>query len=153
MKDAYSEAGARVMAILAVGVFFNALARVPFALLQAEGRADITGRTNLAEILPYLLFLWLACSKFGIEGAAFAWSLRMLVDAIILFVIVKRRHRYAGKSNIEIIFFPFLILAVAVWTSMASDMIEKLFISFSIICLLLLTSYMSFKNGRSRIKG
>ncbi len=75
---------------LAVGVFLNSLAQVPFALVQSAGRPDITAKLHAAELPFYLAVLWWLLSHFGIEGAALAWLLRALVDAVILFFMTHR---------------------------------------------------------------
>ncbi len=75
---------------LAVGVFVNALVRVPFVFLQACGRPDLPARAHVAELGPYLWGLWVACSWGGAIGAAAAWTLRIAVDAVVLSVFAVR---------------------------------------------------------------
>ena len=48
----------RVLQWLAVGVFINSLAQVPFSLLQGVGRPDITATLHLIELPLYLGVLW-----------------------------------------------------------------------------------------------
>jgi O-antigen/teichoic acid export membrane protein len=71
--------------ILAAGFWFNGLSTIPFARLQAEGRPDIIAKFHLAEIIPYIAFLAFAMHTWGVVGAALAWSIRVAVDAILLF--------------------------------------------------------------------
>jgi len=80
----------RVLQWLAVGVFLNSLAHVPFALVQGAGRPDFTAKLHLVELPCYLLALWWLTSMYGIEGAAIAWTARAGVDALILFVMARR---------------------------------------------------------------
>jgi O-antigen/teichoic acid export membrane protein len=80
----------RVLQWLAVGVLFNSLAQVPFALVQGIGRPDMTAKLHMAELPFYLLALWWLISSYGVEGAAIAWTARVGVDALILFVMAKR---------------------------------------------------------------
>ena len=70
---------------MAIGVFINSLGQVPFAMLQGAGRPDLTARLHLIEMPCYLLMLWLLIRSFGIDGAAAAWTVRVTVDALILF--------------------------------------------------------------------
>jgi O-antigen/teichoic acid export membrane protein len=79
-----------VLKLLAVGVFINSHAQVPFGLLQSAGRPDLTGKLHLIELPFYLLLLWWMLSAYGIAGAAIAWVLRMAVDAVFLFVLANR---------------------------------------------------------------
>ncbi|NOY58371.1 MAG: hypothetical protein GXO75_05495, partial [Calditrichaeota bacterium] len=69
--------------------------QIAFAMVQAVGRPDLTAKLHLIEAPFYLLVLWLLVGKFGIQGAAIAWSLRVFVDTIALlsfvhFVIKKK---------------------------------------------------------------
>jgi len=75
--------------ILVVGVFFNSLAQVPTTLLHAFGRPDLTAKFHLLEF-PVMLGLNMALIPvLGIAGAAIAWSLRVVMDAVMLFVAAR----------------------------------------------------------------
>ncbi len=75
---------------LAVGVFINSLAHVAFSLVQGVGRPDITAKLHLVELPFYLISLWWLVAAYGIEGAAIAWVVRIVIDAIFLFGIARR---------------------------------------------------------------
>ncbi|MFM6990881.1 MAG: oligosaccharide flippase family protein [Rhodoferax sp.] len=70
---------------LSVGVLLNGFAHVPYALLHSAGRSDITAKLHLLEFFPYFGFLWWALHAYGITGAAMAWTLRVLVDTLMLY--------------------------------------------------------------------
>lgn len=80
----------RVLQWLAVGVFINSLAYIPFALVQGAGRPDLTAKLHLSELPFYLLAVWWLIHAYGIDGAAIAWVARVAVDALILFVMAMR---------------------------------------------------------------
>lgn len=80
----YLGASVTVLRILAVGVAANCIAAVPFTLLQASGRARTTATLHLMEIVPFLLLLWFAVTRYGIVGAAAAWTTRVVVDASLM---------------------------------------------------------------------
>ncbi len=80
---------------LAFGVAVNCLAHIPFTLLQARGRADLTGKLHLAELPFYVVLLVVLVGSVGIGGAAIAWSARCAVDAIALFLLAGRELRRA----------------------------------------------------------
>ena len=77
------------MQILAAGVFLNAIAQPAFALVQGAGRADWTGKMNFAQLPFYLALFWLLTLHFGIVGTAMAWLIRMVADALILFLMAR----------------------------------------------------------------
>jgi len=74
-----------VLQVLALGVLINSLAHTPFALLQGVGRPDLPAKFHLFELLIYIGIAWLLVSKWGINGAAMAWTLRVTLDTFLLF--------------------------------------------------------------------
>ena len=90
MGDKFGGLDAQVLRVLLVGFYLNALALIPFSLLQAKGNARITAVIHLAEILPYLWLLYYMTTNYGIVGTAVAWSTRMLADLIALFLLSRK---------------------------------------------------------------
>jgi O-antigen/teichoic acid export membrane protein len=86
----FARHSSHVLQWLAIGVFTNSLATVPFALLQSVGRPDLTAKLHLIELPFYLAALAWLLSTQGIEGAAIAWAGRVAVDALILFALAQR---------------------------------------------------------------
>lgn len=125
--------GAAVLQILAVGLFFNALAQVPFTILQAFGRPDLTAKFHLLELPLTVVANLVFIPLLGIVGAALAWSLRAIGDAILLFVSA---HRYVGESiwSLRVGFFQrraivyFLPLLACASVSLMDDAVAKLII-------------------------
>jgi O-antigen/teichoic acid export membrane protein len=68
--------------ILAVGLFMNSAARVPHATIQASGSPHVTAKIHLLEAPFYILLLWFLIGRWGIHGAAIAWTVRMAIDLI-----------------------------------------------------------------------
>jgi O-antigen/teichoic acid export membrane protein len=73
-----------VMQILLLGIFANSVAHVPLAYLQGAKRADLSAKIHLAEAPLYAVVLAAAVTKWGIVGAASAWTLRVVVDALVM---------------------------------------------------------------------
>jgi hypothetical protein len=71
----------------------NSVARVGNTLLQAIGRPDITAKIHLAELPFYLVMLSVAAVRWGAMGAAFVWTLRMIVDGFAFLGIAGRLLR------------------------------------------------------------
>ncbi|MHB9111383.1 MAG: flippase [Thermoleophilia bacterium] len=97
----FSEHSARVLQWLAIGVFVNGLARVPFALIQGAGRADITAKLHLFQLPFYVLAMWWALASYGITGAAIVWAGRIIMEAVIFFVIVELNIVRCEKNAIQ----------------------------------------------------
>ena len=79
-----------VLQLLTIGILINALARVPFTLIQGVGRPDITAKLHLIELPVYLVSIWFLLRGYALEGAAIAWVLRASLDAIVLFVVAHK---------------------------------------------------------------
>lgn len=90
MGQNYGGDAAKVLSILLIGFFFNALAQIPYSVLQAHGKSKTTALVHAVEIIPYLLILFSFTYKFGVIGTAAAWSVRMSVDLILLFVLSRK---------------------------------------------------------------
>lgn len=75
--------------LLVPGVFFNALAFVPFSLVQGVGRADLTGWIHLVELPVHGVLAWWLIGRYGVAGAAGAWSLRTAMDAALMFLAAR----------------------------------------------------------------
>ena len=80
----FAVVAAPVAQVLFPGMWMGALGLVGFTLLQSQGRADVTGKLNIVEFLPFIGILWSLTIAFGIVGAAVAWSLRCTVDALVM---------------------------------------------------------------------
>ena len=86
----FARHGAVVLQWIAFGVFVNSFAMVPFGSIQAGGRPDITAKLHLFEFPIYFVILWFLLRKWGIEGAAMTWFLRIALDDAVLFWIALR---------------------------------------------------------------
>ena len=84
-----------VLQILTVGVFLNALTTVPFSVLQARRRADLTAKTHLLELPFYLALLVVLVQNYGITGAALAWLARVAVDFAAMLWLAHGQQRAA----------------------------------------------------------
>ena len=86
---------------LAIGVFLNSLANVPFGLVQSVGRPDLTAKSHMIELPFYLFILWWLLNAYGIVGVAIAWVLRVAVDTIILYYYGKQAIVYSSSLYVE----------------------------------------------------
>jgi O-antigen/teichoic acid export membrane protein len=86
----FAENSTLILQLLAAGVLFNSIAYIPFSFLQGIGRPDITAKINLIELPFYVFAMWIAIKQAGINGAALVWFLRMVIDALILFLYARK---------------------------------------------------------------
>jgi len=102
---------APVAHMLFFGFWINSLARLPYVSLQAQGRPDEIAILSLIEVPPYALALFLGLYWAGIKGAAIVWTIRVALDAIILFALDR-------NLRVAILLFsvPALLIAMATVT-------------------------------------
>ncbi len=74
----------QLTAILMVGVVFAAFAQLPLIFLYAQGRAKLLSLILFGEGLLYLLIAPAVFATFGVIGAAFVWSSRLLLELLLL---------------------------------------------------------------------
>ena len=72
--------------ILCIGVLFNSVGSMYYALIHAKGRPDVTAKLHILELPLYALILYFLLQKFGIIGAAWAWVARMFFDSVALYL-------------------------------------------------------------------
>ena len=123
----FARQSVRVLQWLAVGVFVNALAHVPYSLVQAAGRADVTAKLHLVELPLYLTALWWLIAQFGIEGVAMAWVARVTFDTIVLFILANRIANLGIIISGHLVF----ILVMTMTTFIAGSLLNGLILKAS----------------------
>jgi O-antigen/teichoic acid export membrane protein len=68
----------------------NSLAHIPSSFIVAMGRPDINAKFHMAELIFHAPIAWLLIHRYGVTGAAMAWTIRVTVDAYILFLASAR---------------------------------------------------------------
>ncbi|HYJ83773.1 MAG TPA: oligosaccharide flippase family protein [Allosphingosinicella sp.] len=66
------------------GIWANGLGLVALSILQGQGKPKYVALAHLFQTLPYAAMLYLGLTYLGLIGAALAWSLRVVADALIL---------------------------------------------------------------------
>jgi len=97
MGPVFASHSQSVMRWIAVGMFINSVACIPFSLIQSAGRPLITATLHLAETPLYLVAVWMLTKRLGIEGAAIAFSGRIVVDTVLMFVFADRMLQQRPK--------------------------------------------------------
>lgn len=99
-----------IMQWLAAGVLVNGVAVNAFSMVQSI-RPDLIAKIFLLELPFYFLAFWGLISAFGVEGAAMAWVARVVLDAA-LFLVLLRRLDLVSRSSVWAVTRP-LGLAIA----------------------------------------
>ncbi len=99
----FAEQALDAVRILAVGVFFHALARVPSGFINALGRPDLIAKISLVEMVIHVPLAWMLISRYGLNGAALAWTVRVTADAVILAVTSARVLRAISARGAPVV--------------------------------------------------
>lgn len=81
--------GGIALQILAVGFLADSLSIVPLGLLQGSGRTDVPGRIHIGELVLYIPAAYFLIRAFGLPGAAAAWTLQSIANALLLFLAAR----------------------------------------------------------------
>ncbi len=106
------------MQVLAIGVFIHSLGQVSFALIQGVGRPDLTAKLNMIELPVYAAVMWGMTIYAGILGTAIAWTLRIMIETVIMSVValklLDRKEQVFKKPSciMAAAFFVFLTASI-----------------------------------------
>jgi len=85
MGPEFSLGGGDSFRVLSIGFFFNSLGQLPMTLLLSRGRADLPAKFHLVEFPSVVLLAFVLLNYYGVVGVAIAWTLRVMIDAALLF--------------------------------------------------------------------
>jgi O-antigen/teichoic acid export membrane protein len=98
LGDAFADQAGTAVRVLAFGVFLNSLAHIPSSFNVAMGRPDINAKFHMLELVIHVPIAWFLVRRFGVTGAALAWTFRVTFDAALMFLGATRLLR-AGKAD------------------------------------------------------
>lgn len=92
----FASHSALVLQVLSIGVLANALAQAPANLIQGMGNPKWMAILHVLELPAFLVTLYALTKAHGINGAAWSWTLRMALDAALLFAMARARLMPTG---------------------------------------------------------
>lgn len=121
----FGRGAAPALRILAIGVLVNCLAQIFQTYLLGRGHAAWMAKMHLVELVVLLPLLYASIQCFGIEGAAWAWTLRILVDSTgMAFMLGKLRlptsqHWWSLAASIMVSCLIFACSGMGVYSKLA----------------------------------
>jgi O-antigen/teichoic acid export membrane protein len=91
-----------VFSILAIAVFIQAVGYIPVTALQAIGKPDVATKYYLLEIPLYILLCFVLIPTYGIEGAAWAWLVRLAIIVPAIHVATSQQMN-SGHDTLSLI--------------------------------------------------
>lgn len=120
--------------ITVVGFWMNALANVPYALIQARGNSRYTAVLHLLELPLYAAMLYGFGVGAGLFGVALAYTLRVALDCGVLF----HKAQFMDGGVVRRLAGPALLIAAAMAVSPWMDDWTTAFAGATILCAILL---------------
>jgi O-antigen/teichoic acid export membrane protein len=104
----FARQSATVVRLLAAGFLVSSLWTVPFSFLQGTGRVDIATKLQFLEAAFFLVTAFFFIGNWGINGAAAATALRLLLFTSILFALAMhfghiRVGRFLSRDLLKVI--------------------------------------------------
>lgn len=130
----FTQRAAPVGVVLLAGIWINSLGIIPFEHLQATNRPDITAKFHAIEVVPFLAVLWMGVHYFGLVGAAWAWSLRVTFDVLLLLIVtrqVKGWRRLVVGGAIVLVAVSLSPSQILAWKSLAEVLVLAVAIVWS----------------------
>jgi O-antigen/teichoic acid export membrane protein len=132
----FSSHSQSVLRWLAAGFFINALATVPFSLLQGAGRPNLTAKLHLLELPLYMVAVWVLTRRLGIEGTAIAFTGRVVLDTVLLFFFADRMLRHQPRFMTKLAASLALCLLILAAATLPTTVIER-----AVFCLVALVAF------------
>ena len=101
---------AGVLVLLGMGVLFMCADTVPVALLDGIGRPEANAGLDAALLLAYLPALFALIAAYGIEGAAAAWTARVILAYALRLLLAARLMPGMGAELRRVV--PMLAVAI-----------------------------------------
>jgi O-antigen/teichoic acid export membrane protein len=145
--------------ILLAGLFFGMWTFVPNATLLARGRTDIIAKVYWIELPIYLLLIAVFVSSYGIVGAAIAWSIRSILEAIAIVLIARKVSGidFPLFNILKVVSLASLMLAPPIFASLlfgGSSLVPFCLLPFVLAIYLVIVWFkMLVESERSLIKG
>lgn len=109
----FANKSATIVGWIGAGIIVNSIGQMLYAKIQGLGRPDLTAKLHILEAIPYWAILFLLIKQFGIQGAAIAWFLRVLVDTTALsFILAYLTKHTMQKLNAVLGFMLILTLPI-----------------------------------------
>lgn len=132
----FAASGGGVLRWMALGALCYGLSQIPQALIQGAGKPRWLAVLALVQVPVYYGVFVLVARRFGIEGAAVVWALRMLADMTAVFVLAGRLWPVAERPPTRERAVPAVVLAVSLLLAGGCGLIPDLAVRMSVLAVL-----------------
>ncbi len=100
----FAHRSAATLQILALAMLVNVMAYSPLAAVQALGRPDLAAKFHMIELITHIPLTIVLVSLLGIEGAALAWLIRVIMDTSLLWAATIKLTRLKWLETMTAMF-------------------------------------------------
>ncbi len=126
MGNGFSAHSHQALQWLAAGVFVNSLAHIPSALITGTGRPAVLAVLLFLELPVYFGVAWFLVERYGINGMAMAWTLRVTIDNLVIFLLAERFTTDTGTGNTFAILATIFPLGIFALAALLSGLVVKI---------------------------
>jgi O-antigen/teichoic acid export membrane protein len=102
--------------IIMVGVWLEAVSRVPLYGLRGQSRPEAIAWIDLIQLVPFWIALYFLITNFGVEGVAVAYVLRCLMN---YFLLAREYGTFARVKLVMILGFALLVASLVLASNSA----------------------------------
>ena len=84
-SSGFADKASPILHVVSFGMFFNSLCFFPFSFLTSISRFKTIANIHLFDFLAFLFLLITLTIKYGLIGAATAWTIRALIDSLLMY--------------------------------------------------------------------
>lgn len=117
LGTAFSHDLATIAEILLLGAWVGGLGWIPVAMSNARNRPDLQGKLQIYEVVPVVFAMCLGIYLFGVVGAALVWTLRSVLDTVIMSYLTRLNLDQKGLWTVVLAFL-WLIASLSLNTFM-----------------------------------
>jgi O-antigen/teichoic acid export membrane protein len=131
-----------VFRLLAIAAFVQALGYIPLTTLQAAGKPEIAAKLYIVEIPLYIFLCFILIPVWGIDGAAWAFLIRLLIIvSALLWVTQKKMLNQQLISNKRKVWRSIILNGVLLITLLLITIIIGNIVQKGVLLIIILIAY------------
>ncbi len=117
-----------ILQILSIGVFFFGVQHIPVELISSLNRPSMTAKIRLVELPVYFVVLWFVIHHYGMAGVAWVWTIRIVVDLVLLSSTSFYLLRCSIKEQFSFIFLMAVMFSTFIIGMLTTQLMYQLII-------------------------
>ena len=103
-----------ILQFLALGILMNSMSLIPNIFFQGIGKPKIPTLINVVEFPLYIFIMWYLIKIDGINGAALAFMIMAIFDAVAMYVVANKMFAIKFESKFSLIVFLLMMITLII---------------------------------------